>query len=52
MNKEVERKKTGLEQERKDSEELLEILKRVPENRKTEVLGIIKGYALCAENAG
>lgn len=41
-----------LEQSKKDSEELLEILKRIPDERKGEVLGIIKGFALCAEKAG
>lgn len=50
---EKERKEnTYLEQNKKDSEELLEILKKVPNERKGEVLGIVKGFALCAEKAG
>lgn len=43
---------TCLEQSKKDSEELLEILKKVPNERKGEVLGIVKGFALCAEKVG
>lgn len=41
-----------LEKEKKESEEILEILKKVPEERKGEVLGIVKGFALCTEMAG
>lgn len=44
--------KTFLERERKDSEEMIEILRKVPENRKREVFGIIRGFALCAEKVG
>lgn len=38
-----------LEKEKKDSEEIIEILGKVPADRKGEVLGILKGFALCAE---
>ena len=43
---------TYLEQVKKDSEELLELIEKIPDKKKEEVLGIIKGYALCAEKAG
>lgn len=39
-----------VEREKRDSEELIEILERVPPERKSEVLGIVKGFALCAES--
>lgn len=42
--------KAFLEESRDDAAEFLETLKKVPENRKDEVLGILKGYALCAES--
>lgn len=28
----------------------IKLIERLPENKKAEVLGIIKGYSLCAEN--
>ena len=33
-----------------DAKELIGILDKIPEERKKEVLCIIKGFALCAEN--
>ena len=39
-----------LEHKKEDAAELISILNRVPTDRKKEVLGIVKGYALCAEN--
>lgn len=41
-----------IEREKKDSEELIEILEKIPAERKGEVLGIVKGFALCAETVG
>ena len=40
-----------IEKEKKDSEEILEILQKVPIEKKGEILGIVKGFALCAESA-
>lgn len=39
-----------LSKERQDARELIEILDKIPEERKTEVLCVVKGFALCAEN--
>lgn len=39
-----------LSKERQDAKELIGILDKIPDERKGEVLGIVKGYALCAEN--
>ena len=33
-----------------DAKELVAILNKIPEEKKGEVIGIVKGYALCAEN--
>lgn len=40
---------TYVEREKQDVAEFLETLKKVPEEKKGEILGILKGYALCAE---
>ena len=39
----------SIEQKKKDSEELVEMLKKIPKERKTELLWMVKGFALCAE---
>ena len=39
-----------LEHKKEDAAELISILNKVPADRKKEVLGIVKGYALCAES--
>ena len=39
----------SLEKKKSDATEFLEILDKVPEERKSEVLCIVKGFALCAE---
>lgn len=39
-----------LEHKKEDAAELIGILNKVPADRKKEVLGILKGYALCAED--
>lgn len=38
-----------LEEKKDDAKELVDILARIPEERKREEIGIIKGFALCAE---
>lgn len=38
-----------LEEKKDDAKELVDILVRIPEERKREAIGIIKGFALCAE---
>lgn len=42
--------KNALSKKRQDAKDLLEILDKIPEERKGEVLGIVRGFALCAEN--
>lgn len=42
--------RNALSKKRQDAKELIGILDRIPEERKGEVLGIVKGFALCAEN--
>lgn len=42
--------KNALSKKREDAKELIGLLDKIPEERKGEVLGIVKGYALCAEN--
>ena len=37
-----------MEENREVATEFLEILEKVPDKRKGEALGILKGYALCA----
>lgn len=51
-DKKKQTENTYLDHERKDAEEFLEILKKVPKERKREVIGIVKGFALCAEKTG
>ena len=42
--------RNALSKKRQDAKELIGILDKIPEERKGEVLGIVKGFALCAEN--
>lgn len=42
--------RNALSKKRQDAKELIGILDKIPEERKGEVLGIVRGYALCAEN--
>ena len=42
--------KNALSKKRQDAKELIGILDKIPEGRKNEVLCIVKGFALCAEN--
>lgn len=39
-----------LEHKKEDAAELIGILNKVPADRRGEVLGIVKGFALCAES--
>lgn len=39
-----------LEHKKEDAAELISILNKVPADRRGEVLGIVKGFALCAES--
>ena len=39
-----------VEKKKDDAKELIAILNKIPEEKKGEVIGIVKGYALCAEN--
>lgn len=43
-------KGNALSKKTQDAKELIGILDKIPEERKKEVLCIIKGFALCAEN--
>lgn len=38
-----------LKEARVDAKELIKLIEKLPENKKAEVLGIIRGYSLCAE---
>lgn len=42
--------RNALSKKRQDAKELIEILDKIPEERKAEVLCVVKGFALCAEN--
>lgn len=42
--------KSSLNKKRQDAKDLVRIIEKLPEDKKREVLGIIKGYALCSEN--
>lgn len=39
-----------LEHKKEDAAEMIRILNKVPADRRGEVLGIVKGFALCAES--
>lgn len=41
-----------LAKKREDAKELIDIIEKIPEEKKSEVLGILRGYALCSENEG
>lgn len=42
--------RNALSEKRQDATELIRLLEKIPEDRKGEVLGIVRGFALCAEN--
>lgn len=39
-----------LKKKKNEAEELVQILAKIPKEKKTEAIGIIKGFALCAES--
>lgn len=39
-----------LSKRKEDAKELIRILMAIPEDRKPEIIGIVKGFALCAES--
>lgn len=41
-----------IEEQKRDAEEIMDILKRVPEEEKKKVYGIIIGFALGVESRG
>ena len=41
--------KSVLYKKRKDAKELIGMIENLPEDKKREVLGIVRGYSLCAE---
>lgn len=53
QEKEVRRGMTGyresIEKKREDAKEMIEILEKIPKERKPEALALVKGFALCAE---
>lgn len=46
----MKRSENALSKKRQDAKELIGILEKIPEDRKGEVLGIVRGFALCAES--
>ena len=50
---EVRKDMTGyresIEKKREDAKEMIEILEKIPRERKPEALALVKGFALCAE---
>lgn len=39
----------SIEKKREDAKEMIEILEKIPKERKPEALALVKGFALCAE---
>lgn len=39
----------SIEKKREDAKEMMEILEKIPRERKPEALARVKGFALCAE---
>lgn len=39
-----------LSKRKEDAKELIRILMKVPDDKKPEIIGIVKGFALCAES--
>ncbi len=46
----MRKRRNALDKTRKDAKELIAMIEKLPEDKKREVLGIVRGYALCAEN--
>lgn len=45
----MRKRRNALDKARKDAKELIAMIEKLPEDKKREVLGIVRGYALCAE---
>lgn len=45
----MSKSRNTLNKKRQDAKELIRMIESLPEDKKREVLGIIRGYALCAE---
>lgn len=45
----MKNKRNTLNGARVDAKEFVKLIEKLPENKKAEVLGIIRGYSLCAE---
>lgn len=45
----MRKRRNALDKTRKDAKELIAMIEKLPEDKKREVLGIVRGYALCAE---
>lgn len=45
----LKNKRNTLNGARVDAKEFVKLIEKLPENKKAEVLGIIRGYSLCAE---
>ena len=44
--------KNEIEKKKDDAAEIIKTLEMIPEEKKSEVLGIITGFALCAGKSG
>lgn len=40
----------SIQKKKDDSKEFAELLKRIPPERKSEVLGLVTGFVICVEN--
>ena len=45
----MKKTRNTLSKKRQDAKELIRMIETLPEDKKREVLGIIRGYSLCAE---
>lgn len=45
----MRKRRNALDKTRKYAKELIAMIEKLPEDKKREVLGIVRGYALCAE---
>lgn len=45
----MRKRKNVLDKKRKDVKELIGMIESLPEDKKREVLGIVRGYSLCVE---
>lgn len=45
----LKKSRNTLSKKREDAKEMIGMIEKLPEDKKREVLGIIRGYSLCAE---